>query len=453
MYSQLGSGMGDTAGRPILDVDIFGIPAAFLHGIFAYQYGADHLVLEPSLPDGVLSLEQKFPARFGNISLFLSLSGTPPAPGPSPPGPAPSPPERKPWSCEVFGCTCQAMMDYYGCNSWKDKTGWHHGFGCAPKEAQDWWAATGLHQPRGMPGGCGGATKTNGSFCAGVGCTASNPCATQACKSSTQNGGNYTCDLCHDGQPASACTPPPPNAAPTMPNLPKVDYQWWQMPTTVEINGVNCNTCLNRDEYPRQVTLDFQRLAAAGPSVKIHISFGSNLTRSAPTADAGVAAQRRWDQAQAERERVSFVPGCALSPAADMALKNVSAFSAAMAKAGLASRFENAQAAAVREALNVSVTRCSRRASGAIGPIPPEPASWRKNNYSMGYNQTLAEAYFQSDQWGRIWTGLVNLMQAYEASIFIANTIILSEFSNILLICRLIHNSQSSLVLAGATRV
>jgi len=58
--------------------------------------------------------------------------------------------------------------------------GWHHGFGCAPTEAQEWWAQTGLHQPRGMVGGCGGATKTNGSFCGGAGCTAgSNPCATE----------------------------------------------------------------------------------------------------------------------------------------------------------------------------------------------------------------------------------------------------------------------------------
>jgi hypothetical protein len=30
---------------------------------------------------------------------------------------------RKPWSCEVFGCDCQNMMDYYGANSWKDATG------------------------------------------------------------------------------------------------------------------------------------------------------------------------------------------------------------------------------------------------------------------------------------------------------------------------------------------
>ena len=35
-------------------------------------------MLEPTLPDGVVSLEQKFPARVGNLSLFLSLSGTAP---------------------------------------------------------------------------------------------------------------------------------------------------------------------------------------------------------------------------------------------------------------------------------------------------------------------------------------------------------------------------------------
>ena len=87
----------------------------------------------------------------------------------------------------------------------------------------------------------------------------------------------------------------------------------------------------------------------------------------------------------------------------------------AMAKAELSGRFENAQAAAVREALNVSVTRCTRRATGAIGPIPAEPESWKK--YNMGYNQTLAEAYFLTDQWGRIWSGLVNLMKAYDGTL------------------------------------
>eukprot|EP01051_Picozoa_sp_SAG22_P004172 SAG22_NODE_217_length_14910_cov_65.532978_2_plen_69_part_00 len=33
------------------------------------------------------------------------------------------------------------------------------GFGCAPMEAQEWWDKTGASK------GCGGATKTNGTFC------------------------------------------------------------------------------------------------------------------------------------------------------------------------------------------------------------------------------------------------------------------------------------------------
>eukprot|EP01051_Picozoa_sp_SAG22_P004173 SAG22_NODE_217_length_14910_cov_65.532978_3_plen_398_part_00 len=114
MYSQLGTGMGDTAGRPILDVDIFGIPAAFLHGLFGYQHGATAVVLEPTLPAGVSALEQKFPVRYGNLSLFLSIAGTAPTPSlPPTPPPAPTPPPgKRPWSCELFNCDCQTMMDY-----------------------------------------------------------------------------------------------------------------------------------------------------------------------------------------------------------------------------------------------------------------------------------------------------------------------------------------------------
>ena len=61
---------------PILDVDVFGIPAAFLHGLLAYQYFEDYLLLEPSLPDGVLNLTQQFPVRFGNLSLCDSRCPT-----------------------------------------------------------------------------------------------------------------------------------------------------------------------------------------------------------------------------------------------------------------------------------------------------------------------------------------------------------------------------------------
>jgi hypothetical protein len=107
MYAQSNGGMLDNKlGAPILDVDIFGIPAAFLHGLFGYQYRSDALVLEPTLPGGVTSLMQKFPVRFGNSSLFLSMEGFPPPPTPPPPPPPPGRPSKR-WSCQLFGCTCQ----------------------------------------------------------------------------------------------------------------------------------------------------------------------------------------------------------------------------------------------------------------------------------------------------------------------------------------------------------
>lgn len=411
MYSQISkSGMGDVAGRPILDVDIFGIPAAFLHGLFGYKYGATALVLEPTLPSGVSVLEQNFPVRYGNLTIFLSLSGVapPPMPPPSPPRPpSPPPPGNEPWSCALFNCNCQDMMNYYGGISGA-------GFGCAPIEAQQWWDHQGIGK------GCGGATKTNGTFCDGPGCTASNPCATKSCKTDH----SFTCKLCNNGSAASACPNQGGSNVPG-PKLPKVVYKWWQLPTKVEIDGEACADCLDTS-HKRQVTLDFARLQlAAGSgsqSIKVDISFGGSVAThdgdTKPARDTtGAAAQQRWDQVQAQRSTVSptaaaaAAPGCALSPIAEAAFKNVSAFSVAMLAAGLADRFENFQAMAVKEALNVSVTRCSRRQSGAIKPIPVEPASWKK--FNMGYNQSLAEAYF-TDQWMRIWTGLVNLMAAYE---------------------------------------
>jgi hypothetical protein len=51
-----------------------------------------------------------------------------------------------------------------------------------------------------------------------------------------------------------------------------------------------------------------------------------------------------------------------------------------MASAGLSDRFEAAQSAAFREAVNASTTRCTGRASGEIGAIPAEPTSWKKYN-------------------------------------------------------------------------
>jgi hypothetical protein len=60
-----------------------------------------------------------------------------------------------------------------------------------------------------------------------------------------------------------------------------------------------------------------------------------------------------------------------------------------MAKAGLAETFEAAQAAAFREAVNASITRCDGRASGSIGPIPDEPVSWKKCELVTRYKHGL----------------------------------------------------------------
>jgi len=53
--------------------------------------------------------------------------------------------------CNVFGCTCQGMSNYYGTKAGKN-------YGCAPPWAQDWWVAsncgTNPHQEAPYPG-CG----------------------------------------------------------------------------------------------------------------------------------------------------------------------------------------------------------------------------------------------------------------------------------------------------------
>jgi len=37
--------------------------------------------------------------------------------------------------CQIFGCTCRGMADFYGVGAKGDKDGW----GCAPPAAQEWW--------------------------------------------------------------------------------------------------------------------------------------------------------------------------------------------------------------------------------------------------------------------------------------------------------------------------
>ena len=163
-------------------------------------------------------------------------------------------------------------------------------------------------------------------------------------------------------------------------------YEWWQLPTKVEINGATCTSCLVPGGKNRSVTLTAAQLHSAGPHVAVHIEFGATQISTQPekatSRYSGIVAHQRWVERQTARASVSLDAihnsDCAPPTAIQTALQNSSAFSAAMKKAGLADSFEAAQAAAFREAVNASITRCSGRSSGSIGPIPAEPTSWKK---------------------------------------------------------------------------
>jgi hypothetical protein len=235
----------------------------------------------------------------------------------------------------------QKCADYYGIISGT-------GFGCAPLEAQHWWAKQG--------GKCGGATKASTGLCGGAGCKGHTPCA------------------CPKGQPGFTCTKCS-NGAETCPaqvgphNVPAAKYEWWQIPTSVTINSKPCAACLSNSsttKASRKVLLPFDLLSAAAAtegSVAIHIGFGGAKAAEAAEAAAtttddkttearqqqpftGVDASRHWQQKQDAKSTVNLalVPAECMPPASVQAnLTNSTAFSAAMAKAGLGDRFEAAQ--------------------------------------------------------------------------------------------------------------
>jgi hypothetical protein len=58
-----------------ITIDAFGPAAAFVRGLFEYQYRADGLTLTPHIPPGISQLEQLDPIRFGNKKLFVATSG------------------------------------------------------------------------------------------------------------------------------------------------------------------------------------------------------------------------------------------------------------------------------------------------------------------------------------------------------------------------------------------
>lgn len=58
--------------------DSWGAPAAMIRGLFEYLYSAESLTLVPHIPSGITELVQKFPIRFGDRRLYLSVSGNGP---------------------------------------------------------------------------------------------------------------------------------------------------------------------------------------------------------------------------------------------------------------------------------------------------------------------------------------------------------------------------------------
>ncbi len=61
--------------------DAWGIPAAFIRGLFEYLYTAEGLTVLPHVPAGITSLDQDFPIRFGAKRLYLSTVGSGPVTG------------------------------------------------------------------------------------------------------------------------------------------------------------------------------------------------------------------------------------------------------------------------------------------------------------------------------------------------------------------------------------
>ncbi|MHB0999176.1 MAG: glucosidase family protein [Armatimonadota bacterium] len=54
--------------------DGFGIPAALIRGLYQPVYYADRMTLTPSIPDGIESLKQNIPLRFGKKQIMVSMT-------------------------------------------------------------------------------------------------------------------------------------------------------------------------------------------------------------------------------------------------------------------------------------------------------------------------------------------------------------------------------------------
>ena len=62
--------------QPInITYDAFGPAAAFIRGLFDYQYRADGVILAPQIPPGITQMEQLDPIRLGDKKLYLATVG------------------------------------------------------------------------------------------------------------------------------------------------------------------------------------------------------------------------------------------------------------------------------------------------------------------------------------------------------------------------------------------
>lgn len=58
--------------------DNWGVPAAMIRGLYEYLYTAGGLKIVPHIPAGITELHQRFPIRFGEKRLYLSIRGSGP---------------------------------------------------------------------------------------------------------------------------------------------------------------------------------------------------------------------------------------------------------------------------------------------------------------------------------------------------------------------------------------
>ena len=272
----------------ILDVDVFGIPAAFLKGLFKYIYGSSTLTLVPRMPSDLIEITQKFPIKWGNGYLYLSMI-------------------RKGYKSII-------------------------------------------HRK--------------------------NITITDVIADVTING--TSCPSCvHNNN---------------------VVLTWDE----TKYNGVSTKIIIELNDASRN-------------SDKLRDSHDSDfVSKSVDSMASNWAASRESFMYSSNKLNTIEVPNnCVPNASLESQSKNLTSFRNSMKNAGLDRRFEYVQAGDSLIALNHSIIRCIGRHDGSIKPIPLEPEAWK--NYTMIYNQSLVETYFQ-DVYLRLFRGLNSSIASYDRS-------------------------------------